>query len=163
MRLQHWKEDMHTRGGASAWQKRRVGTTCGLRQVLHWDVATPAAGQNPITAGCTTAPLSPEATQCSTAAELATRWNAGLAHYQRDTGRPPQLSKIAGDAPRLQVVEPARSRLVPTAFPARCLSTTFFASELFNEELILFLIEFFSDLLYFFFLIDDCLLSGLDQ
>jgi hypothetical protein len=34
MRLQHWREDMRTRGGASAWLKRRAENSCSLQQVL---------------------------------------------------------------------------------------------------------------------------------
>ena len=44
IRLQHWREDMHTRSGASAWLKRRTDNSCGLQHVLRWDVANSAAG-----------------------------------------------------------------------------------------------------------------------
>ena len=92
MRLLHWREDMHTHGGASAWLKRRADDSCSLQHVLHWDGADKGADA---ASDRSASPLDTETMQCSTASELAGRWNAGLFRYRRDTARPPQLSKIA--------------------------------------------------------------------
>ena len=82
MRLQHWREDMHTRGVASAWLKRRADNSCSLQQVLHWDVADKQVG---VAGGRSASSLDPDTMQCSTAAELAGRWNAGLVRYRCET------------------------------------------------------------------------------
>ena len=66
--------------------------------------------------------------QCATVAELSGRWNAGLMRYQRDTARPPQLSKIADADFRTTRILPERSLLVPVAFPAGWLSSALFTS-----------------------------------
>ena len=66
--------------------------------------------------------------QCATVAELSGRWNAGLMRYQRDTARPPQLSKIVDADFRTTRILPERSLLVPVAFPAGWLSSALFTS-----------------------------------
>ena len=126
MRLQHWREDMHTRGGASAWLTRRADNSCSLQQVLHWDVADKQAG---VAGDRLASSLDPDTTQRATASELAGRWNAGLVRYRRDSARPPQLSKIAEAGFCTTMILPERPLLIPAAFPAGWLVTTLFTSK----------------------------------
>ena len=106
--------------------KRRADNSCSLQQVLYWGVADKQAG---VAGDRLASSLDPDTMQCSTASELAGRWNAGLVRYRRDTARPPQLSRIAEADLCTTTILPERPLLVPAAFLVGWLAPTLFMSE----------------------------------